>query len=90
MPAHIKAALTSTSVSIPFFDGRLALDMGGIAANNHQLIELDRLCLQDGQDYSFHFFYANRQATASEFTLRTNIWLRQSPGQLLMVTQPFD
>ena len=72
-----------------YLDGRLALDMGGIATNNHQLIELDRLCLQDGQDYSFHFFYANRQANPSEFTLRTNVWLRQGP-LVMLLTVPYD
>ncbi|MHC5024035.1 MAG: fibro-slime domain-containing protein [Planctomycetota bacterium] len=72
-----------------YLGGKLALDLGGMASNSGQYIELDRMCLQDGQNYSFHFFYANRQTFLSEFTLRTNVWLRQSAA-MQMVSGPYD
>ena len=52
------------------------MDLGGVAANTIQYIDLDRLSrLQDGQTYRFQFFYAQRQRAQAVFRLRTNLLL---------------
>ena len=47
----------------------------GIAATTEQVIQLDRLGLQDGEEYTVRLFYAQRAAGESQFNLRTNIEL---------------
>jgi fibro-slime domain-containing protein len=56
-------------------NNQLCIDLGGVASNVPQYIDLDRLRLTDGQRYRFHFFYANRRADVSVFKLRTNLEL---------------
>ena len=61
-----------------FIDGELAIDLGGIAAGTEQVIELDRLGLQDGDVYTMQLFFAQRTGGGSRFHLRTNIELWSS------------
>ena len=63
-----------------FIDGAMVIDLGGIAPGTEQVIELDRLGLQDGEEYRLHLFYAQRAAAESQFNLRTNVelWTDQS------------
>lgn len=59
-----------------FINGKLAMDLGGVVPGTSQYVEIDRLAgLQDGQTYTMHFFYAQRQATQAVFHMRTNMSL---------------
>ena len=71
-----------------FIDGKLVIDLGGVAGNQDQTIHLDRLGLTDGQTYSLHYFHAERHQPKSQLRLHTNIPL--SSAQLPTVTALFD
>jgi fibro-slime domain-containing protein len=59
-----------------FIDRHMAIDLGGVATPERQYVALDRLPLQDGQQYTLDFFYAHRRsANDSVFRMRTNIVL---------------
>ena len=58
-----------------YIDGQLVIDLGGVHAATHQYVELDRLGLQDGQNYSLHFFFAERHRTQSNFRIVTDLQL---------------
>ena len=61
----------------------------GIGAGTEQVVELDRLGLEDGDVYSMQLFYANRAPDDSEFHLRTNVELF-SDDVVVTVSLPFD
>jgi len=72
-----------------FINDSLAVDLGGVQANQLQRFEVDRFDLEDGETYTFSLFYANRNDTSSTFGLRTNLELWQ--GSLMATaTLPFD
>jgi fibro-slime domain-containing protein len=71
-----------------FIDGWLAIDLGGMLANQMQHIDLDRLGLADGNEYSFRLFFAQRQSARSSLTLRTNVPFRGR--ELVAVSAGFD
>ena len=56
-----------------FVDGGLAMDLGGIIPGTSQYVDMDRLGLADGETYTLHFFYAQRNASTAVFRLRTNL-----------------
>jgi len=58
-----------------FVDNGLAMDLGGIVPETEQVVELDRLGLQDGQVYDLRFFFAHRYPAPPAFHLRTNVEL---------------
>ncbi len=59
-----------------FVDGELVVDLGGTATPERQYVALDRLGLDDGQTYTFDFFFAHRRsAMDSLFHMRTNVQL---------------
>ncbi|MHC4909798.1 MAG: fibro-slime domain-containing protein [Planctomycetota bacterium] len=66
-----------------FIDGSLAIDHGGMLVESEQVVELDRLGLEDGQTYRVDFFLAQRQLHRSAFMLRSNVPLSQ-PRSLAM------
>ena len=57
----------------------LVIDLGGMRAGVPQTIELDRLGLDDGEEYSFKLFYAQRQGTEASFRMRTNVRVMTDP-----------
>lgn len=60
-----------------FIDGHLVIDIGGVHSAVSQTIELDRLeWLEDGQDYTLSFFFAERHTTQSNFRIETTLELR--------------
>jgi fibro-slime domain-containing protein len=69
-----------------FIDGRLALDIGGMAPLTAQRITMDRLNLVDGQTYRLDFFYAQRQSSVSTFSIRTNLDLARRSIPYTMTT----
>ena len=56
-----------------FIDGKLVIDLGGIAGSEEQFVSLDRLGLVDGQTYRLHFFLSERHQPQSHFRLKTNV-----------------
>ena len=54
-----------------FIDGKLAIDLGGMHANSHQMIELDRLGLEEGKTYPMKIFYAERRRPHAYFRMAT-------------------
>jgi fibro-slime domain-containing protein len=72
-----------------FIDGRLVMDLGGVAGGARQYVQVDRLGLTDGQRYPLHLFYAQRRDDVSVFRLRTNIELT-SPVMVGGVSAGFD
>ncbi|NNM27773.1 MAG: fibro-slime domain-containing protein [Phycisphaerales bacterium] len=58
-----------------FVDGKLAIDLGGVASGAEQTVDVDRLGLFDGETYRVHLFYAQRDSGQTDFRIRTNIEL---------------
>ncbi|ORT51145.1 hypothetical protein ST37_07275 [Vibrio sp. qd031] len=56
-----------------FIDGELVLDLGGVHSVEGGLVDLDTLGLDDGEDYSWNFFFAERHTTQSNFTMQVSI-----------------
>jgi fibro-slime domain-containing protein len=56
-----------------FFDGRMAVDVGGRHPPRGQFVDLNRLGLLDGQQYTMDFFSAERQTLGSNIRISTNI-----------------
>jgi fibro-slime domain-containing protein len=73
-----------------FIDGRLAMDLGGLTPGTSQYVEMDRLNLVDGQTYTLHFFYAQRQASLATFRMRTNLDFVQSESLPYTITATGD
>jgi fibro-slime domain-containing protein len=72
-----------------FIDDKLVIDMGGFHGPLTQRIDLDRLCLNDGQTYKLSFFYAHRYVPQSTMRLETNIQFIAN-GAEVAVHSPFD
>ncbi|MHC4765140.1 MAG: fibro-slime domain-containing protein [Planctomycetota bacterium] len=58
-----------------FVDDVMAMDLGGVVPGTEQVVELDRLGLQDGEVYDLRFFFAHRYPAPPAFRLRTNVEL---------------
>jgi len=57
-----------------FIEEGMVIDLGGIDASTEQWIDVDRLGLVDGEEYTMRLFFAHRSGL-SQFNLRTNIEL---------------
>ena len=58
-----------------FIDGKLVVDLGGIAGNEEQFVELNRLGLVDGKTYTLRFFMGERHQPQSNFRFSTTVEL---------------
>lgn len=72
-----------------YIGDQLGIDLGGFNPGSGQIIELDRLGLTDGQDYTVRVFYAHRAGTVGRFNLRTNVQLVPEPFSLAAVSSPY-
>ena len=59
-----------------FINNRLVVDIGGQHTKVFGAVNLDTLGLQEGKNYPFHIFYAERHTTQSNFMMRTSIDLK--------------
>ncbi len=72
-----------------YIDSRLVIDIGGVHSAINQSVDLDDLAwLEDGEEYSLKFFFAERHRTQSNFRIDTNLTLRNA--ELPTVTSLFD
>jgi fibro-slime domain-containing protein len=72
-----------------FIDGKLVIDLGGVAADVPQTIDLDRLAwLVDGGEHRIQIFYANRNRPKCNLRIETSMALRRVDPPA--VTAPFD
>jgi fibro-slime domain-containing protein len=58
-----------------FIDGQLVIDIGGVHSATEQYVDVDRLGLVDGEDYTLDFFFAERHRTQSNFRIVTSLRL---------------
>ncbi len=72
-----------------FIDGRLVIDLGGTHAPVEQFVEMTRLGLVDGRQYTLDIFHAERQTKGSNFRFQTNLLL-EDPAVLSTITDPGD
>ena len=59
-----------------FIDNRLAVDIGGCHSPVEGAVDLDTLGLVEGKEYPFQIFFSERNATGSNFKMRTSINLQ--------------
>jgi fibro-slime domain-containing protein len=71
-----------------FINNQLVIDLGGVHSATDQIVDLDRLDLEDGEIYPLDFFFAERHRTQSNFRCETNLAL--TPVELPAVTAAFD
>ena len=68
-----------------FINNRLVVDIGGVHEKVEGAVDLDTLNLKEGREYPFHIFYAERNATGSNFKMRTSINLQKQNTYLATV-----
>ncbi|PWJ64977.1 MULTISPECIES: fibro-slime domain-containing protein [unclassified Fibrobacter] len=59
-----------------FINNRLVVDIGGCHSPVEGAVDLDTLGLDEGVEYPFHIFFSERNATGSNFKMRTSINLQ--------------
>lgn len=59
-----------------FIDNRLVVDIGGCHSEIEGAVDLDTLGLEEGKEYPFQIFFSERNATGSNFKMRTSINLQ--------------
>ena len=59
-----------------FINNRLVVDIGGCHSPVEGSVNLDTLGLVEGNEYPFHIFFSERNATGSNFKMRTSINLQ--------------
>lgn len=71
-----------------FINGQLVIDLGGVHPARDQYVDVDRLGLEDGEEYQLDFFFAERHRTQSNFRITTTLPLVSI--QLPSTTMMFD
>ncbi len=61
-----------------YVNDQLVIDIGGVHAQVQQVVELDRLGLEDGKTYPLKFFFAERHRTQSNFRIDTTLVLKNA------------
>ncbi len=61
-----------------YINGEIVIDIGGVHSKVAQVIELDRLSLDDGKSYPLDFFFAERHRTQSNFRIDTTLELKNT------------
>lgn len=56
-----------------FINNKLVVDIGGCHSPVEDAVDLDTLGLVEGETYPFHIFFSERNATGSNFKMRTSI-----------------
>ncbi|MCF0223149.1 MAG: fibro-slime domain-containing protein [Fibrobacter sp.] len=56
-----------------FINNKLVVDIGGCHGPAEGFVDLDTLNLEEGKEYPFHIFFSERNATGSNFKMRTSI-----------------
>jgi fibro-slime domain-containing protein len=59
-----------------YINNRLVVDIGGCHSPIEGAVNLDTLGLTEGVEYPFHIFFSERNATGSNFKMRTSINLQ--------------
>ncbi len=59
-----------------YINNRLVVDIGGCHSPLEGAVDLDTLGLEEGVEYPFHIFFSERNATGSNFKMRTSINLQ--------------
>ena len=59
-----------------YINNRLVVDIGGCHGPEEGAVNLDTLKLTEGSEYPFHIFFSERNATGSNFKMRTSINLQ--------------
>lgn len=66
-----------------FINGKIAVDIGGVHSQAHRSVNLDdaaeELGLEEGENYTLDFFFAERHTTASNFRIETTLTLIDIP-----------
>jgi fibro-slime domain-containing protein len=77
-----------------YINNRLVVDIGGVHEKVEGAVNLDTIGqgnpkykLTEGREYSFHIFYAERNATGSNFKMRTSINLQKQNTYLPTVKE---
>ena len=77
-----------------FINNRLVVDIGGVHEKVEGAVNLDTigqndptLALKEGREYPFNIFYAERNATGSNFKMRTSINLQKQNTYLPTVSE---
>ncbi len=56
-----------------FINGKRVIDLGGVHGAQSQEVNLDTLGLEEGKNYNFDLFFAERHTTQSNFKIETSI-----------------
>ena len=66
-----------------FINGKLAVDIGGVHGQAHRSVNLDEVAddlgLEEGENYTLDFFFAERHTTESNFRIETTLTLVDIP-----------
>jgi fibro-slime domain-containing protein len=68
-----------------FINNKLVVDIGGVHEKVEGAVDLDSLGLKEGREYPFNIFYAERNATGSNFKMRTSINLQKQNTYLVSI-----
>ena len=72
-----------------FINDQLVIDIGGVMNGQRQVVELDRLGLEDGEWYQVKFFYANRNLFMGDINISTNVHI-DVPAMVQVASAAFD